>query len=107
MDLSPENQEKLDRATAMMDGLSTRLDTLMARRFADAAVKAQRRADKAKAKADTHLPSEAPPPSDNPDNLLDIPPYEEPAWFPPNFMDDDFDEQRTELRQGALSKEQF
>lgn len=103
MDLSPENQEKLVKATAIMDSLSTRLDTLMASRMADAAERAQRKADKAKAKADNHLPSEAPPPSDNPD--LDIPPFTPPAWFPDNFMDDGIE--REELRQGALSKEQF
>jgi hypothetical protein len=102
MDLSPENQEKLDKANAMMDGLSKRMDTLMAQRLADAAAKAQRRADKAKAKADTHLASER-----MPGNFLDVPPYDAPAWFPPTFMDEDFDEQRTELRQGALSKEQI
>lgn len=98
MDFSPENQEKLDRANAMMDGLSKRMDTLMARRMADAAAKAQRKADKAKAKADTHLPSEAQP-SDN----LDVPQWEPPAWFPDNFMDEE--PEREELRQGALSKD--
>lgn len=102
MDLSPENQEKLDRANAMMDDLSKRMDTLMAKRFADAAAKAQRKADKAKAKADTHLPSEAPPSNDP-----SIPAWEPPAFFPPNYMDQDFDEMRTELRSGALSKEQL
>jgi hypothetical protein len=101
----PIDPVKLQQVIDGAAQLEKRFDSLIARRMADAAAKAQMKADRARREAEvSETPKQVrdyPEPAaekQKPD-WLDIAPYEAPAWFDSS--------EREELRTGALSKERI
>jgi hypothetical protein len=90
MDLSPENMEKLDKCNELIAQVTKRMDGMFSRRAKRDADKAQRRADRAKRDADEIDPVEAALRAANP--------------LSASIGDEHLASERSELRQGGLSK---